>query len=536
MRHIALWCFGACSVGLGIVSSASCTDVVHLTLDTPSPPAATPNAPSGVVGTAGISTWTVSWSPNASTENVLSYRVYAAEQPWTAWSETLPFAMHATDLSCCVFTDSGATNDVDYLVRITALNSNGESALSASSLVRPPRWIGARQVGTTTNDVVYSLDAFDGRLVVAGFTDGSFSGYVNQGSRDAYLLVFRANGDLAEVKQFGTTALDNAFGVRFDSSGNFFVTGNTQGALEGTNQGSSDTYVAKYLADGTREWIRQFGSTLSDSPSGRLAVFGTNAIFVAGQTTGVLDGSNAGMADMFVARFDAGGNRLWTRQLGTTGTEVSAGVAADVDGIYVAGTTAGSIDGNVTAGGTDMFVTHYDPSGGKVWTQQLGTSADETAYGIVTDGQGSLFIVGVTNGGLDGNASNGGADIFVARYSTSGTKQWVKQFGTSGSDAARAVDYSGGALFVGGDTSGALHGQPAVGLNDCFVLRLDDAGAVVWTRIGGSTAGDSCDGLAAYNSGRAVFVGGHTAGQVVQPVSGIGDAFVLKFNGAGEAH
>jgi hypothetical protein len=45
--------------------------------------------------------------------------------------------------------------------------------------------------------------------------------------------------------------------------------------------------------------------------------------------------------------------------LGTAGADAGYGVAADgVGGVYVAGATEGSLDGNAAAGGADMILTH----------------------------------------------------------------------------------------------------------------------------------------------------------------------------------
>ena len=49
-------------------------------------------------------------------------------------------------------------------------------------------------------------------------------------------------------------------------------------------------------------------------------------------------------------------------------------------------------------------------------------------------------MTGYTGGGLDGNTSSGGKDIFLIKYDSSGTKQWTKQLGTSSGDEGR--DYN----------------------------------------------------------------------------------------------
>jgi hypothetical protein len=46
----------------------------------------------------------------------------------------------------------------------------------------------------------------------------------------------------------GTTASDQALGVAIDSNNNVYITGSTRGSLAGSNAGSFDAFLAKYLA------------------------------------------------------------------------------------------------------------------------------------------------------------------------------------------------------------------------------------------------------------------------------------------------
>ena len=43
--------------------------------------------------------------------------------------------------------------------------------------------------------------------------------------------------------------------------------------------------------------------------------------------------------------------------------------------------------------------------------------------GVTTDSSGNIYVTGKTGGGLDGNTSSGGSDIFLVKYNSSGTKQ-----------------------------------------------------------------------------------------------------------------
>ena len=64
------------------------------------------------------------------------------------------------------------------------------------------------------------------------------------------------------------------------------------------------------------------------------------------------------------------------------------------------------------------------------WTRQLGTSATDVSYGVSADGLGNVYISGYTDGSL-GGPNAGGTDAFVSKYDAAGTLQWTRQLGTS---------------------------------------------------------------------------------------------------------
>ena len=110
---------------------------------------------------------------------------------------------------------------------------------------------------------------------------------------------------------------------------------------------------------------------------------------------------------------------IWTRQIGTSSDDKANGVAVDTSGnVYVTGCTGSGLDGNTSAGEDDIFLIKYDTSGNKIWTRQIGTSSDDYASAVAVDTSGNVYVTGSTDGDLDGNTSAGEDDIFLIKYDT----------------------------------------------------------------------------------------------------------------------
>jgi hypothetical protein len=161
--------------------------------------------------------------------------------------------------------------------------------------------------------------------------------------------------------------------------------------------------------------------------------------------------------------------------LGTTGNDFANAVAVDSAGnAYITGFTDGTLDGQTNAGGIDAFLAKYDSSGNKLWVKLLGTSGNDGAFGVAVDASGNAYITGYVGGSLDGQTYAGLGDAFIAKYDSSGNKQWVKLLGTSGSDGAGgvAVDASGN-VYIAGNTNGNLDGQTNAGDYDAFIAKYN---------------------------------------------------------------
>ena len=108
--------------------------------------------------------------------------------------------------------------------------------------------------------------------------------------------------------QLGTSSTDLGWGVTSDSSDNIYVTGLTAGGLDGnTNSGHFDMFLVKYDSSGTKQWTKLLGTSSNDSGES-VTIDSLDNIYVTGSTDGDLDGNtNFGYTDIFLVKYESDG-------------------------------------------------------------------------------------------------------------------------------------------------------------------------------------------------------------------------------------
>lgn len=326
-----------------------------------------------------------------------------------------------------------------------------------------------KQLGSNADDQVFSAATDQGgNVLIAGTTQGAL-GSKHEGLEDAFVVKFDGGGNEVWRKQIGTTANDFAWSVATDKSSNVFVAGYTEGALIGDNLGGQDAFVVKLAADGSEQWRKQFGGSDTDFVQGMATDQGGNVLLV-GMTRSDIGGSHKGSGDAFVVKYSPTGEPLWKKQLGTNTVEQFYDAATDSAGnVYAVGFTAGVI-GEKNLGLFDGLLVKFDPNGEVLWIKQFGSSGVETAWDVVAENNGHVLVVGNTSGTV-AEPNQGSNDVFLIKFDQGGNELWKKQIGTSGFDEAYDLTADGnGNVFVTGMTEGDLF-DTQKGVFDAFVVR-----------------------------------------------------------------
>jgi hypothetical protein len=329
---------------------------------------------------------------------------------------------------------------------------------------------------------------------------------------------------VAWSRQIGTSGGDTSRSVAVDAWGNAYISGYTNGSLGGTNEGLFDAFLTKYDASGNLLWSRQMGTTTYDR-SYSVAVDASGNAYMTGVTSGSLGGTNAGGDDAFLTKYDGSGNLLWSRQMGTSGGDYSNSVAVDASGnAYISGETGGA---GPSAGSVDAFLIKYDGSGNLLWSRQIGTSSNEWSESVAVDASGNAYISGTTEGSL-GGANAGRQDVFLVKYDGSGNLLWSRQMGTTTEQYSWSVTVD--ALcnaYISGWTQDSFVG-PSAGVSDAFLIKYDGSGNLLWSQQIG-TSSDDWSFSVAVDALCNAYITGWTYGSLGGTNAGYSDAFLVKF-------
>jgi hypothetical protein len=361
-----------------------------------------------------------------------------------------------------------------------------------------------------------------------------YAGQVLQLTLAIINLSFPATFGLAQnqlwIRQFGTNQADNPNGMTSDGAGGLYVGGYTEGSLGGPNAGLNDIWIARYDSLGNQIWIRQFGTSAGDY-LGISSPDGSGGIYVGGMTRGSLGGPNAGAQDAWLARYDSAGNQVWIRQFGTASIDRLNAAATDgASGIYVSGDTLGNLRG-LQAGGGDAWLARFDSLGNQLWIHQFGTTTEDGVYASAPDGSGGVYVSGPTGGALAGPYLGSG-DAWLARYDGAGNSIWSRQIGTNRGELAYGAAPDGlGGVYICGFTWGGL-GGPNAGVEDAWTARYDALGNQIWIGQLGTSMMDIASECSPDGAGGA-FVVGWTHGSLGGQNAGTSDAWLARYDGTG---
>jgi hypothetical protein len=291
---------------------------------------------------------------------------------------------------------SSPTIQFDTTVLINTTSNSGNVFLVKYNTNGNLQWAKSTGGENTTNDGANSL-ALDsaGNIYMEGHFSSSTINFdsivlINSGSFNFFITKYDMNGKVIWAQSAGGDGMDEVNSMTMDVLGYIYMTGFFTSSflnIGSTTLINTDTiyhprniFIAKYKNDGTALWARSAGGQIERAEANSIALNATGDAYIAGYfycstiTFDTTTLANAGVSDIFIAKYDNEGSVLWVKSIGGTWPDWATSIIVDLHGnIYTAGwfnSPSIAFDSNIlmnantTDNNSDIFLAKLSSSAG----------------------------------------------------------------------------------------------------------------------------------------------------------------------------
>ncbi|MFZ5434235.1 MAG: hypothetical protein ACOZB3_10720 [Calditrichota bacterium] len=269
-------------------------------------------------------------------------------------------------------TSYGSGSNDGWLLKIS---ENGDSLWS-------------RTFGGDRYDVFQSIiTTSDNHYVIVGLTASYGAGYPTYNG--FWMMKTTMNGDSVWSRVFGGTWTDECYAVQETADGGFILAGGTKSYASPPNQ-KFDVWLLRTDANGDSLWSRNY-LTANTELARDIVLADDGGFFIAGGKSNSANYSNG-----WLIRTDSLGNIIWDTEVGGATSESFNSVVATPDGGCLAGGTYPS-----TISYDDMWLVKFDADGDTLWTRTYGGSSFDQCNAVLQAGDGYIAAGYFTNTGYD---------------------------------------------------------------------------------------------------------------------------------------
>ncbi|QMU28786.1 T9SS type A sorting domain-containing protein [Adhaeribacter radiodurans] len=300
----------------------------------------------------------------------------------------------------------------------------------------------------------------DGGYILAGSSNSLLSGdktEARRGDYDYWVVKLDANRNKVWDKTLGGEKADWLTSVHQTSDGGYILGGYSwsgkggdkseakKGELDENGNPTSDYWVVKLKANGTKAWDRSFGGdnddrlvSLQQTSDGGYILGGYSYSGKSGDKTE----ASRGMYDYWIVKLNANGTKAWDKTIGGVSSDVLTSMQQTSDGGYILGGKSGSGTsgdksenprGKCNQGYCldDYWIVKLQADGRKVWDKTIGGYGADRLNSLQQTQDGGYLLGGTSWSGIGGDKSEPSKndDYWIVKLQADGHKIWDKTIG-----------------------------------------------------------------------------------------------------------
>jgi uncharacterized delta-60 repeat protein len=224
-----------------------------------------------------------------------------------------------------------------------------------------------------------------------------------------------------------------------------------------------------------------------------------------------------GSPNCWVLKLDANGNVIWQKTYSGSNHQRAKSIQETSDGGFIVVGYQEDVSDEPPL--RDTWVLKLNSTGNVMWQKTYGGSSDDLAYSIQQTSDGGFIVAGETR-----SFGIGSPNCWVLKLDANGNVIWQKTYGGSNYDRAYSIrQTSDGGFIVAGYTE-----SYGAGYEDYWILKLDSDGNIIWQKTyGGGSDYEGAESIQQTTDGGYV-VAGYTMNYIAS-----WDFWVLKLNSTG---
>lgn len=342
------------------------------------------------------------------------------------------------------------TNNHFYSLFIAKYDSNGN-------------YVYAKKIGGYVTSWGIKVDQLE-NVYIAGFFYSTVdfdpgpgtAGFTASGDNDIFFAKYDEFGNYVFVKRMGSSGNDSAWDLALDNFDNIYITGTYQGSVNfNPNTGGGvavltsatewSSFFAKYDSNGNYIYAKNLSHNGDNVvQASAITVDANSNLYLTGLLRGTADfdpssntvnlSSVAGSDDVFLAKYDANGNYLFAKSMGSPQLDIAHGIALDNDGnAHITGICSNAADFDpgpgialINTAAYSCYLAKYDPNGNYLYVMAMDGLQNPYNFRsiIAIDHSGNIFMGGSFENSIDFDpspenailTSAGDSDIYIAKY------------------------------------------------------------------------------------------------------------------------